>query len=330
VMLSWLGRLLGSGTPEYHPRRCLAVIYPDRECRECAEACPHEAISLESGRVQIDPLLCTACGLCVGACPAEALEADPEGVARAILDAPAGLAMVACSQVGVELDLNLTCHGRLQPSAFLAAGLTGRRLEVVAGDCANCPVGSGSVPDAVRATAVRAEREAASIGRQINWSWHGPDAPHTPATPRREVLRRTIRDGLGVIRTRVDDALASWPQLLGDQPKPLPLERTMRRELLAGAAASGGEVEWAEVTVNQNCILCPVCTNVCPTEALQRVIEPGQTVLYLDIVRCTGCQACVEACGFEAVKVDPKGRVKVKALDSVLRQAVCGGREPGA
>jgi ferredoxin len=329
-MLSWLGRLLGAGTPEYHPRRCLAVIYPDRGCRECVKACPHDAVSLETGRVRIDPLLCTSCGLCVGACPAEALEADPEAVARAILDAPAERAVAACSEAGTDGDVNVTCHARLQPSAFLAAGLTGRHLVVVAGDCARCQVGSAGVPETVRATAAAAEREAAANGRKVAWTWHGPDTPYTPETARRDVLRRAVRSGVGAFRGKVDEALAGWPQLLGEQSKPLPRERTMRRELLAGAVDSKGEVAWPEVSVNQNCILCPVCTQVCPTEALQRVIEPGQTVLYLDLARCTGCSACAEACGFDAVKVDPAGRAAVKALDSWLRQAVYGGREPGA
>ena len=42
-------------------------------CGLCAESCPRQAISLQSGEAQIDQNRCNHCGLCVDACPQGAI-----------------------------------------------------------------------------------------------------------------------------------------------------------------------------------------------------------------------------------------------------------------
>jgi ferredoxin len=42
-------------------------------CGLCVLACPHEAITMVDGRAVIDPAKCTSCGQCVLTCPAKAI-----------------------------------------------------------------------------------------------------------------------------------------------------------------------------------------------------------------------------------------------------------------
>jgi Fe-S-cluster-containing hydrogenase component 2 len=42
-------------------------------CGLCAETCPQQAISLQSGLAQIDQSRCNHCGLCLNACPQGAI-----------------------------------------------------------------------------------------------------------------------------------------------------------------------------------------------------------------------------------------------------------------
>jgi len=42
-------------------------------CGLCAETCPQQAISLQSGQAQIDQNRCNHCGLCLDVCPQGAI-----------------------------------------------------------------------------------------------------------------------------------------------------------------------------------------------------------------------------------------------------------------
>ena len=42
-------------------------------CGLCAESCPRQAISLQSGQAQIDQNRCNHCGLCLDVCPQGAI-----------------------------------------------------------------------------------------------------------------------------------------------------------------------------------------------------------------------------------------------------------------
>lgn len=50
-------------------------------CGACVEACPAEAISLNNGALQYDPDACTSCNICVDTCPERVIVPCVEGVA---------------------------------------------------------------------------------------------------------------------------------------------------------------------------------------------------------------------------------------------------------
>jgi Fe-S-cluster-containing dehydrogenase component len=69
------GPRLVKGKPEFMFRVSLC-----RHCDEpaCVEVCPEEAInSRDDGLVVLDEMQCIGCGLCVDACPYDAIEFDP-------------------------------------------------------------------------------------------------------------------------------------------------------------------------------------------------------------------------------------------------------------
>jgi len=48
----------------------------------------------------------------------------------------------------------------------------------------------------------------------------------------------------------------------------------------------------------------PPCIEVCPVEAIERDKNSGAVLLNPE--KCIGCRACVSACPFGAMKIDPK------------------------
>jgi len=78
-------------------------------------------------------------------------------------------------------------------------------------------------------------------------------------------------------------------------------------------------VPWRLPRIGEGCIFCPVCTNVCPTDAFSRTFEKpalksGGT-LDLEPDKCNGCNACVTSCPVDVVSMD----------DNVTYQELTGG-----
>jgi len=54
----------------------MAYVITDRciKCGGCIPVCPVEAITMEKGKVVIDPKKCISCGTCAAVCPVSAPE----------------------------------------------------------------------------------------------------------------------------------------------------------------------------------------------------------------------------------------------------------------
>jgi anaerobic carbon-monoxide dehydrogenase iron sulfur subunit len=74
------------------------------------------------------------------------------------------------------------------------------------------------------------------------------------------------------------------------------------------------EAQWP-ATYCRQCVDAP-CAAVCPVEAIQR--HPSLEYWDIDYDLCIGCQACVEACPFDACRFDP-------VTDKVLKCDTCEG-----
>src|SRR5690606_6311652 len=124
--------------------------------------------------------------------------------------------------------------------------------------------------------------------------------------------RSLLGGGLKSARQAAGDALAPLerllplpePSLAGDRVEP-PLEHLRELRLLEiGAPQPETLVPFRLPRVADGCILCPICTKACPTDAFTRVLEPEGGVLYLDPERCVGCDACVAACPVKVITMD--------------------------
>jgi ferredoxin len=283
--------------PGYHESRCLAVLQSKSACSRCLDICPHEAVRI--GRsVEIDEVDCTGCGLCVQACPSEALE--PQVSYRSGND-------LRCSRVAGEAQA-VHCLGRLQPSDLLRLAGGRERLTLARSTCGDCPIGTASVIDAVETVAAEAAELAAVHGRTLEvetieverFDERGLDS----RLSRRELLRggwRGAQQGAAIALAPLDPGDAD------DEGLPGEVQRRYRILELADLAPES-PVPWQLPRVDDGCILCPVCTNVCPTHAFGRTFGSDQdadTVLELDPERCLDCGACVTACPVGVIAMEP-------------------------
>ncbi|WP_084048340.1 4Fe-4S dicluster domain-containing protein [Deinococcus hopiensis] len=298
----------GDPLPRYTPPRCLLERQAVGGCDACHATCPHGAIVLGplGQSVSIDPARCTGCGLCVQVCPSGALEYDLMAPLQSVRDArqdAGGVASLTCSQSGAG-GPSLTCLGRVTPAVVAAAGAWGTPLTLVHGECSACPVGAPDVPERVRRVVEEAQALRAPTGQPTQVTVRratSEDHNLGLKLSRRGAFAALFRAG----RQQVAQALPERPLPFVDWSQPqqrVPEEWRWRAAALRPVPAPDAAVHWPAPLVDDTCIDCPVCANVCPTEAITREFKPeGGVMLLLNLAACTGCMACVRSCPPDAM-----------------------------
>ncbi|WP_243089461.1 4Fe-4S dicluster domain-containing protein [Thermus neutrinimicus] len=279
--------------PRYTETRCLLYKNSVGGCDRCYQACPKGAVRLESFRVELDEVLCTGCGLCTGVCPGVALEYPLGGIQEALIR---GKGQIRCSKAEGKGE-EVLCLGRLTPGLLAEAGSRFGRVVLARGECASCRIGGPFVPEHLEAMVEEAQR------------YHPVEVQVVQGElPGEKVGRRELFQALmGSAKRTAADLVPEPPLAAEPEEKGLPAE--LRLRLLAAGRAS--EVRWPRIRVEEGCTLCPVCTNVCPTEAVYRVREGEEYALRLKVEACTGCGACVESCPPQVIRLEAAGKEEI-------------------
>lgn len=317
--------------PRYTGSRCLVEKNVVGGCDLCMQACPHDAVRI-TDHVEITES-CTGCGLCVQACPSGALEYDVVGVlgvlkdqgVRAADDAPPP-ARIACSKVPGD-GFKLECLARLSPAMVMASQAWGQDLTLVRGECATCRLGGPSVPESLEnvlsiAREYRKNLSSEPLRVRVLEFKDGAERGASeesdletiqtiPDAPKSAVSRR---DAMGALFTSAKRGVAHaipetpLPGIDASVPvAPVPDEWVWRKKTLRPRPAELDVQYWPAPSVNENCIFCPVCQNVCPTSAITRELESdGSYRITMQMDACTGCNACVVSCPPGAMTLEPE------------------------
>lgn len=319
-VLEQLGEL-GNLVPRYTAPRCLLTRQAVGGCDVCFTACPHQAIEVQPVGlgVAVDPERCTGCGLCVQGCPTGALEYDLQTPLQALSDQrKEPEATLTCAQSGAG-GPNLPCLGRVTPALLSAAGAWGLPLTLLHGDCPSCPVGSAEVPERLGQVLEATEQLRQATGRPavVTIRPAGPeDQTREMKLSRRGAFGALLRVG----KKQVAYHLPEKPLPFVDWSEPeqrTPEEWKWRKQTLKPAPPPDAVVTWPAPTVDNTCIDCPVCANVCPTEAITRNLQPdGGVQLLLNLSACTGCMGCLRSCPPQAMHEQRQWRSQ--ALDALI------------
>ncbi len=313
-LLDWLARW--SGPPQVAaPDRCLNRRFPAVACRICVDACPAAALH-PADPVELDPLACLGCGLCLHRCPTEVFAqlAPPEEALWAHLDAfPEGPWDLVCAAGGDPAvsrapDARLRirwprCLAALSPALLTRMALERGEVWLDDGACADCPL--GPVHAEMVETVRRANQALAMVGhpprvhlysqaeerlsppRSLPWI-RGEEVP---------IDRRTFFRSLGGLLRQA---------VTGGEPRgPLPRERVRWLAVLGDRApdpAVTPNLPWGWVEVDgEACTACGRCSDRCPTEALRLEGDEAHWVLQFRPRACIACRICVLVCPEDAV-----------------------------
>lgn len=274
-------------TPDFSGARCLLERNAVGGCDQCQRACPNGAVSLESYTVSLDEVSCTGCGLCTQVCPGIALE-FPLGPIQESLHR--GKGQIRCSKVLGTGD-EVLCLGRLTPGVLAESASRLGPLTLAHGDCASCKIGGATVPEKVQAVVEEGKRYFPGLEATLTREY-----VQGAGVGRREFFGAMF----GGAKRSAAELVPKVPMLM-EQVEDARDERPIELKLRHLAAGRAEEVRWPKIAVAEGCTLCPVCTNVCPTKAVERIREnveglSDEYVIMLNVSACTGCGACVESC----------------------------------
>jgi len=309
---------------------CVLARSPRATCKACAQVCPANAVVLERGP-HIDMQACIACGLCTAACPTGALRLEtpsPVQLVSAVRKAAEGGApIVVCAAQAGELPAGargrqvlVPCTGMLTAevlAGMLAAG-PDRLLIWRPAACDACANGPAAMPLLQRAVAgvealypqsIALCAEFADAPGATGGEARGGNGLDTAiaAQDRRAFLGAALRGGGGLFKALLGDWLVPAKPEPGRRPAfditGLPGRRQVLRSALeARPAAPDAHLAERLARVGPDCTLCPVCSRLCPTGALELLRLDEQTSLQWRASRCTDCGLCRDSCPARGMK----------------------------
>ncbi len=288
-----------SGSVRVDRQLCLNANYKKMACRRCVEVCPTGCLGAD---LTVDAARCNECGLCLAACPAEALAGEnfPAAPLESLLADAGEPAFLSCRRR--REDSPWPClgfiDGRMLLTLVTSGKGPGRRVSLDTAACAAC-----------RPTvAARLEADVAEANRLLLLAGKGlisqsDDAGQRPAKPisRRAFFAAMLGATIDTVREVVTAGAGGWERL--------PRKAWFTRHVACGQFA--GETPssfFPGLNIGEACQACGLCIRICPYGALTAEDHGMALDFYHHPGRCTGCGLCAAHCPQAAVAVVAAGR----------------------
>ena len=288
---------------------CVHGTLVDASCRACIRSCPRHAWRLTDEALEIDTGACDGCGLCLPACPQQALSLPIQPAYR--YRGQEKIALAACDRVvQIGQEGAVPCLHRFGIRELMDAHARDVREWIIAtGDCGSCERATNkTIQFAVRLlnlALLQRHLPEISLHEKSSSDWttvlESPDTTDQRPVSRRDFFR-------GISRTRTEAGKQ-------DNGKPV------RGQLLN----SEGLMPCRCSIDTETCDLCDACCKVCPTNVIRFEKGENRNRLIVDSSACNGCMHCVDVCEATAVSVSPWKQASIQAIACDERRcSTCG------
>ncbi len=298
-----------------------------RGCHLCTEACPKRALYIERQKVQIAASRCEPCGVCVSACPTNAVvfplysQAQIDEEIRALVSTNAGvleprIILFACSNVMSILEsatkslpfppnilvVEVPCIGVIKPLSMVRTLELGADAVALTSCQEKC--GYGYNLSNVSKDIETSNRILAALGlnteriRLINVSSGNLQALLDQLNALNEDLKRL---GSNRMRNREPAQLSNAGNSLLLLVKHLAKKSGVTNDL---KVCNSNLPFWMIEIDAHNCSVCGLCANSCPTNALSLKQEEARVKLTFNYSLCVACDICVRCCPTKAISYE--------------------------
>jgi ferredoxin len=297
---------------------CLNANYKKMACRRCVEACPAGCLSDD---LVVDAAECSECGLCLAACPVEALAGEnfpctPLESLLADSDEPAALSCRRRREDSPWPCLGFI-DGRLLLTLVTSGKGSGRKVSLDTAACAACrPAVAVRLDEAV----AEANRLLLLAGKELVSQGDGAGVARTPKPISRRAFFAAM---LGATIDTVREVVAAGA---GGNER-MPRQAWFTRHVASGEFASETPSPiFPGLSIAEACQACGLCIRICPHGALTAQDHGVALDFYHHPGRCTGCGLCAAHCPNAALAVTKAGRpdTYLVARRELPRCAECG------
>ena len=309
-----------SSCPTLDPKRCLNSKQGKARCSACVETCPGGALLIpEKGKADWDK--CLSCGLCTAVCPSGALGATDYRLRKAwqMMNDERPVHILACQMASCDADSKAWCLSSFTWELIAGIALNSR-VELVHGDCENCPR-----KDKRSCHEEALERVKLFLGEE---RFNEQVAVRTAGeTVKREVSRRELFGTFIPGARKKPKNTEETSESFGTDGQAIRLMLARKMEKLPNQEEKYG---WEAPNFTENCWACGICAKICPNDALRMKEKDGVWRAVCSPVLCTSCGVCEVVCpdggidGMRPVKL-PAGKKRIVHRTAAGVCSECGG-----
>ncbi len=293
--------------PIQYPGRCLRKRLNTNQCQRCVSSCPSGALALNAREILFIEEKCTGCMSCTAACPQDAFESeyDLNELVRACKSG--SNVVISCArqkQTGPD-EIVLPCVGILSKQVLSAIFFIDSKSVAInvsgCDGCCNQVVSDRFINDYRQIAEVLAE---VKITKTI--LIQNEEQLHDIIVDRRLFLTNIRKFATTVTKKSFATNRATLPYEK-ETTRRIPLKVRLLKKLIAELETEARikilELFSQQLSINDNCTVCPLCKGICPTGAIQIERSEGGKKLKFNPLDCNGCGLCAEFCKKDALLI---------------------------